>query len=152
MSLFCQRVRILFRFIMQAILKRFLWLRSNQRILYNCENILELRVCHLCRVKYVRNRFYLIRLNLIKYYSNTKFAESFKRKIFYHKIYFKYECSSVRVRLRACVCACVYVCLALTIYLYNTCLQDLFYAESDKFVKYTYLFAIIRKLFKRLSI
>lgn len=30
---------------MQTILKRFLRLRSNQGILYNCENILELHTC-----------------------------------------------------------------------------------------------------------
>lgn len=72
-------------FQMQAILIRFkmvLWLHSNQRILYNCKNILELhiRVSFMSHVvKYVQDSFYLTRLNLIKYLvheiRNSKFRK-----------------------------------------------------------------------------
>lgn len=76
--------------------------------MYNCENILKLYtyVIYMSHVvKYVQDYFYLIRLNLIEYLVQHESRENFLRKrIFYHKIHFKYECSSVRVRAR-CVCA-----------------------------------------------
>lgn len=49
------------------------------------------------------------------------------------------KCACARKRAYVCVCVCAtYVRLVLIIYLYVTCLQDLFYAESIKFVKHLF--------------